>query len=293
MENGGEAFLKERYADFYTETNYSDYDVTLCISSEAKPQKIKAPEGASEEEKAKVKEENASMKIKLAEMAAEIGDKLSIILSEFIGAPIRKALVDVKEESKENYLIEIPYRKNEKYWIKKTDTGAIVYFSVHFTDPTDIALAKIMCNELKDSKKISSQAVTVNFYSKLEEDSEGLNDLKVDPKKASVGVVAFLITSAQVKKNLETCIYFLTTFRQYVEYHVRMVKCLIHSRMRKRIGKFEIVFEKALRTGVIKPAEHKTTIGGQQKSDKPEEEKVTELASKRKYDEEEYTIGGD
>jgi hypothetical protein len=67
-----------------------------------------------------------------------------------MGAPIRKTLYDIKEENKEEYLIEIPYRKNEKYWIKKTATNAIFYYSVHFTDATDIALGKIMGNELKD-----------------------------------------------------------------------------------------------------------------------------------------------
>lgn len=283
--------LKERYADFYTEDKHEGYTVVLKVNGSSKPKKTKAPEGASEEEKAKVKEDNAQIKVKVAEMAEEIASKLCIILSEFVGAPIRKALQDVKEENKETYMIEIPYRKSEKYWIKKTDTSAIIFYSINFTDPTDIALTKIMCNEFKDSKKISSQAISVSYYPKPDQASDVIAELNLDPKKASCGVIAFTLNAVHVKKNLETALYFLTTFRQYVEYHVRMVKCLLHSRMRKRIGKFEIVFEKALREGVHKKMEYKDNIGGAAQSDKPEEEKITEISKKKNYNEEEYTIG--
>lgn len=61
--------------------------------------------------------------------------------------------------------------------------------------------------------------------------------------------------------------------------------------MRSRISKFEIVFEKALRKGVTSQVQYKTTVGGKQISDKVEDEKISELSKKRKYDEEEYTIG--
>lgn len=284
--------LKSRYSDFYTDESHEGCHVVLKVKGDSKPKKSKAPAGASEEEKAKVKEDNAAMKVKLAELAEEVGNKLSIILSEFIGAPIRKALTDLKEENKETYTIEIPYRKNEKYWVKKADSSVTVLFSLHFTDPTDIALTKILCNEFKDVKKISSQAISVNYYSRLDQESETISDLNVDPKKASCGVISFTLTSIHVKKNLEVALYFLTTFRQYVEFHVRMAKCLLHSRMRKRIGKFEIVFEKALREGVHKKLEYKDNIGGAMKSDKPEEEKISEMSSKRTY-KEEHVIGED
>lgn len=284
LDNGGEELLKTKYADFNHGDKHLGYDVVLSLTPDMKPKKVKAPSGASEEEKAKIKEENAELKVKLAKLAEEVADKWCMFKSDFMGAPIRKALNDVKEENKENYFVEIPYRRNEKYWIKKTDANAIFYFSVHFTDPTDIALAKIMCNELKDSKKISSQAITVNYYPKLDQSGDALKEMNIDEKKASCGVVSFTLTNVHVKKNLETAIYFLTTFRQYVEYHVRMVKCLLHTRMRKRIGKFEIVFEKALREGVTKDVEYKTTIGGALKTDKAEEETISELSSKRRHD---------
>lgn len=303
LENGGADLLKDKYAEFNLGDTHPGYDVVISLDPKSKPTKQKAPEGASDDEKNRIKEENALMKVKLAELADEVADKWSRFKSDFMGAPIRKALLDIKEENKENYLIEVPYRRSEKYWVKKIDLNALIYFSVNFTDPTDIALAKIMCNELKDSKKISTQAVSVNYYPKIDESSDVMAELNVDPKKSSCGVIAFSLASVHVKKNLETAIYFLTTFRQFVEYHVRMVKCLLHSRMRKRISKFELVFEKALRQGIHKEIAYKTTHGGKQKTDKIEEEKISgvtkkkvvqEKASaipKKKVEEEEFTIG--
>lgn len=171
LKNGGEDLLKERYGDFYFEEfkdfNFENgkisYDIVLTVDPESKPKKMKAPEGANEEEKAKIKEDNSIFKVKLAEFAEGVADRWCRLKSEFMGAPIRKALIDVKEENKENYFIEIPYRMDEKYWVKKTDTSALFYFNIHFTDPTDIALAKIMCNELKDIKHISSKSISINY----------------------------------------------------------------------------------------------------------------------------------
>jgi len=108
-----------------------------------------------------------------------------------------------------------------------------------------------------------------------------MSELKVDPKKSNWGVISFNLNKMHVKNNLETTVYFLTTIRQYIEFHVRMVKCLLHSRMRKRVRKFEIVFEKALREGVQKQSEYKTTIGGASKNDNPEEEKISGISNKR------------
>jgi actin related protein 2/3 complex subunit 2 len=208
-----------------------------------------------------------------------------------MGAPIRKALNEIKEESKDTYTLTIPYRSTEKYWVKKGENSVILFFSINFSDATDIALAKIMCGELKDTKKISSQAATVGYYQKESQNAELYQQLGVTQKDASCGVISLAITSIQVKKNLETAVYFLTTFRQYMEYHIRMVKCLLHNKMRNRIAKFEIVFEKALREGITSKVDFKTTIGGKQVSDKNEEEKVNVLSKKKAYDESKYTIG--
>lgn len=249
LENGGRDFILEEYKKFDLGDTHLGYDVVLSVDPDDKPRKVKAPEDASEEEKAKIKEDNAEVKKNLEKFAIEVGDKLCRFKCDFMGAPIRKALKEILEDSKECYLVEIPYRKDEKYWIKKGENNAVFFFTVNFADKTDMAIAKIMLNELKDSKKSSSQSVPVTYFSKIDPGSDLMNELKVDEKQASCGIISFALSKVQVKKNLETAVYFLTTFRQYMEYHVRMAKCLLHTKLRRRVAKFEIIFRKALRDG--------------------------------------------
>jgi hypothetical protein len=116
------------------------------------------------------------------------------------------------------------------------------------------------------------------------------SELKPDPKKCSCGIVSFTLNSNHTKKNFDASVYFLTTFRQYVEFHVRMVKVLIHSNMRKRISRFEIAFEKALRLGPAKIGEYREKYFGAEGKDANEEEKISTVI-KRAISEEEYTIG--
>eukprot|EP00344_Euplotes_crassus_P010647 CAMPEP_0196999632 /NCGR_PEP_ID=MMETSP1380-20130617/4766_1 /TAXON_ID=5936 /ORGANISM="Euplotes crassus, Strain CT5" /LENGTH=343 /DNA_ID=CAMNT_0042416617 /DNA_START=45 /DNA_END=1076 /DNA_ORIENTATION=- len=287
LDNGGQQLLEDKYAEFCLGDTHEGFEVVLTLDPATKPQKVKAPSGASDEEKAKIKEDNAQAKIKLAELADEVAGRWCRLKSEFMGAPIRKALVSLQEDSKDSYFVEVPYRKDEKYWVKKQETSALFYYNLNFTDPTDIALTRMMCNELKDTKKISTQSITVNYQSKVSLAGDLVAELGLDPEKSKCGLISFTLKKEHIKKNLETACYFLTTFRQYVEFHIRMVKLLLHSRMRKRISKFEIVFAKSLREGLHKKIETKTFMRDN-RSRKPEEEKIS---TSSRMNEEEYTIG--
>lgn len=180
----------EKYAEFNKGDELEDCDVVLSLHAEDLPQKQKTPEDATEEEKAQIKEENAEIKQKIAEMAESVAKTWSVFKVDFMGAPIRKALNEIKEENKEEYLVEIPYRKNEKYWIKKTENNASIIFSIHFNDQTDIALARNMMQELQDAKKIVSQAITVKYYPKIDMDNDFVTELNIDSKDASCGIIS-------------------------------------------------------------------------------------------------------
>lgn len=298
LENGGEDYLKYKFGDYYNGDTLDGYEVVLSLGPDKKPQKQSVPEGATDDEKAKIKEENGQIKQKIYDLAEKVAQQWCTLKSDFMGAPIRKALTDLIEESKDTYTVCIPYRPSEKYWVKKGATNVQVFFTIDFRDPTDIALGKIMCNELKDSKKISAQAVTVGYYQKQDQNADLYSELGVSQKDASCGIISFALTSTNVKKNLDTAVYFLTTFRQYMEFHIRMTKSLLHTKMRNRIAKFEIVFERALRQGATSKENFKKTIGGEQISDKAKVEKV-EVLSKKKEEKpapkevKEHTIGDD
>lgn len=209
LENGGEDMLNEKYTDYYKGDTIPGYDVVLSLTSDQKPQKQEIPADASDEEKSKIKADNAEVKSRLFELAEKVSHHWCTFKSDFMGAPIRKALLELKEESKETYEVEIPYRSIEKYWVKKGEENVLVYFSVHFKDPTDIALAKIMCNELKEAKKITSHAITVTYHQKQEQNTELYARLGVTQSKCSVGIVSFVISPFQIKKNFDNTVYFL------------------------------------------------------------------------------------
>lgn len=72
-----------------------------------------------------------------------MADQLSFIKRDFMGAPIERALKAFKDgKSDESLNCEIPYRKNEKYWIRAQKDKVEFIYSVNFNNKTDIALAK-------------------------------------------------------------------------------------------------------------------------------------------------------
>ena len=68
-------------------------------------------------------------------MIEVITTKIAAFKRDFFGAPIRRALLAVKNNWPINPCM-IPYRKDEKYWITDPgDGGASFYISFHFDNP--------------------------------------------------------------------------------------------------------------------------------------------------------------
>lgn len=65
-------------------------------------------------------------------MCDQITTKVSKLKRDFIGAPIRRALIATsKGETFDN--CEIPYRKDEKYWLICPKAGKmILFFGINF-----------------------------------------------------------------------------------------------------------------------------------------------------------------
>lgn len=65
----------------------------------------------------------------------------------FVSAPIRKAM-QASLAGKQVDPVEIAYRQDEKYWVMMPLKNEIsVYFSVNYTNTTDISLARVMMLE--------------------------------------------------------------------------------------------------------------------------------------------------
>lgn len=90
--------------------------MTLAIDTSGFPQTKKIKKTDDEETAAKIREENDAVRTERSGKVTEIADKISKFKRDFLGAPIRNAMK--KALAGEQFTpCEIPYRKNEKYWL--------------------------------------------------------------------------------------------------------------------------------------------------------------------------------
>lgn len=96
----------------------------------------------------------------------QIATKIAKFKRDFIGAPIRRALLQI-QAGKVASQCEVPYRKDEKYWITSTEAGSASFlFSFNFGNETDISMARIMLLEFKESTRHVSGAIATSYSDK-------------------------------------------------------------------------------------------------------------------------------
>ena len=95
-----------------------------------------------------------------------IATKIAQFKRDFIGAPIRKALLAVQANAA-GFNCEIPYRKDEKYWIYSPGPGSCCfYFSLNYSTSVDVSLARICLLEFKDATRHVNNSISVNYFDK-------------------------------------------------------------------------------------------------------------------------------
>ena len=118
LANGGSEMLQADYSDFACPDaeKIPDFDVTLKISTAGMPQTQKVSKKMSEEEATAVRENNEKVREERQKLADAITLRVSKFKRDFMGSPIRKALLEIAED-KQVAACCIPYRADEKYWI--------------------------------------------------------------------------------------------------------------------------------------------------------------------------------
>jgi len=235
---GLDQVVKKAYGDWVVATQ-PDYTLTIRVDLEA----------ASKDEK--IKNEYLT-KVPLI--------KRYLMMSPFVFAFDKFA----KNESFEP--ITIPYRPEENIYILTYEKSLTVLFSIKFSDPDDVVMAKQFLNEFKDVRKDRAlgNAPSINF-------TQGVKPLELrnikssepdDPRQLTeFGFVSMgLFTSHMDEKNRESTIDKLLSFRNYLHYHLKCTKAYMHIRMRDRFAKLLEGLEGAKDTsGIVK--EKKTASG--------------------------------
>eukprot|EP01126_Amoeba_proteus_P056454 TRINITY_DN7095_c0_g1_i9.p1 TRINITY_DN7095_c0_g1~~TRINITY_DN7095_c0_g1_i9.p1 ORF type:complete len:355 (-),score=42.80 TRINITY_DN7095_c0_g1_i9:51-1115(-) len=230
LANGGLEILRQVYGSSLTDQPTPGYDVTIS--------------------------ENVSS-ISPADRQA-FATKFAQLKTHLYAAPITRCFQAASSNQVLPGLADLPIRsQNERMWVKQDDTERVtVIFSVDFTDPDDVVFGRVFLNEIK---KPVSGSPTVDFVVKtppLE-----LKGVTNPPLGSNVSYVTFVIfkrlwTPAQ---KMQPCAFTLSSFRNYLHYHIKCCKSLLHTRMRLRVETLLQVLNRAKLQDV--PVEKKTATG--------------------------------
>jgi len=226
MENGGMEMLDELYQDnqLPKEKHLSQCDITLGIDTSNIPQTMKVSKSMTEEEAEATRSKNEDIRKQREDTATTIATKFAQFKRDFLGAPIRKAMNNVKNKKNDFKPCQINYRKDERYWVFGSDKDVRVIFEVNFTDAEDIALARIFLLEQKDTRSVLN-APAIAYHDKAPpQEVVAAFPGAMDNVKTSNGSISFLIGEKSINKGMDQPLSQLIGFRQYLHYHLHAIK---------------------------------------------------------------------
>ncbi len=235
---GSDAVVKKAYGD-WVQTPQENYTVTLKVDLDA----------ASQDEKKK----------------SDYIARVPLIKRYVMMSPFEFAF-DKYSKGESFDPVVIPYRPAENIYILTFEKSLTVVFSIRFSDPDDVVLARMFLNEFKDARKDRAlgSAPGVNFtQGKRPTELNNVKGNEPDDKQSlqEYGFVSFgLFPSHMKEEKREDTIDKLLTFRNYFHYHLKCTKAYMHFRMRDRFSKLLDTLDGAKDTsGIIK--EKKTASG--------------------------------
>lgn len=185
MENGGQDMLDAMYSDLKCDESEKnpDYDVTLKIGTGDMPQTQKVSKKMSEEEQKTVRAANEEVRDQRQKMCDAITERVSKFKRDFMGAPIRKALIDIGAGKAITNCV-IPYRDDEKYWLLAGDPGHMtIVYAINFPSVDDVALARVMLVEYQAAMRKTRASCQVKYHDKEPptEMTGSFPDVKIEP----------------------------------------------------------------------------------------------------------------
>jgi len=183
-------------------------------------------------------------------------EAISLLKRHLLAAPFKKVFQAV-EKNQPHPIITIAYREDEAIYIKGEPERVTVVFSIMFKDADDQVFAKIFLKEFEDARKQISNAPSVSYSTKeAPGELKGVAGVK---EGEGHGFVTFVLFQNHIK-NADKTINTIQTFRDYLHYHIKCSKALLHARMRNKVEAFLQVLNRAKPTDVA-PKEKKTAAG--------------------------------
>jgi len=212
MKEGGHTYLSNMYKNYYI-SPVSGFDVSLQLTNN-----------------------NSADKQQVATQFASLKSYLyaSILLTRMEAANKGQTIPG---------LVDIPLRSyNERMWVKQDGTDRItVIFSIEFQAHNDSVLGQVFCQEMASCKELG--VPSVSYSAKVPSE---LKEVRTLPNGERVSYLTFVIYDRHWKGNkMETAAFTLTTFRNYLHYHLKCCKSYLHTRMRTRVENLLKVLNRA------------------------------------------------
>jgi len=156
---------------------------------------------------------------------------VSMLKAWLVASPILQAMEAADSGQQIAGMVDVALRDSrERLWVQQDGPDRITcLFSVHFEDADDIVFAKVFFSELKKSLQ-GAPSCDFNFQPPGE-----LKNVKDLPRGADIGYVTFVVFDRHFKgPKKDNSAFTLTTFRNYLHYHIKCSKSHLHTRMRNR-----------------------------------------------------------
>jgi actin related protein 2/3 complex subunit 2 len=200
------------------------------------------------------------------ESRQELINELSLLKRNCFAAPFLKAFARYEELAKENpvdpnnlygedsiaasnsneEVLRLDYRGEESIFIKPSNDRVTVIFSTVFSDETDKVFSKVFLQEFSDARKRSIQKApqVINSHKEIPLEIRGIERPTKDKTYITFVLFPRHLSTEDVKWNTITHIQM---FRSYFHYHIKIVKCYLHQRMRFRVQNFTKILNRARR----------------------------------------------
>jgi len=231
---GGETALNKIYGSLVQSKPETGFDITLSVDLNALP---------------------------AGETQATLTDKISKLRSNIVGGAFDhhfQSLLDGKttnssEGSKFNLRNDTTV-----FFFPRSDRVTVVY-SLEFSDRVDAAIAKVFMQEFVDARRKMGAAPPCTFgvNPPLE-----MKEFGVTEPTGNLGFISFAVLKSHLDgARKEKVINVLTTFRNYVQYHLKCSKSYFHSRMRARVVSLLKILNRAKVENADDKKEKKTMAG--------------------------------
>lgn len=202
------------------------WDLVLRINVEPYKEAF-SKKSKDEAEQAKIQE----AKKKLAAFAKKTAEKFGKFRSMFYSSVMEKMLFEVKSGKKPTKMTINLNEKNKVHIVPQKDRVLLIY-GINFEQKTDVALVKVLLQELQESQRHVNGCVGVDHYDEVKE----IPDYVINVEKAknfSNGLIVFHLKPEKLDK-LRSKFHTFVFLKDYLQFHVHSIKTFLHIRMTKK-----------------------------------------------------------